>query len=389
MPTDIDASDRLPRTRCYDCFRPLADCVCASIPVIRNRTDVLLLQHRRERFHPFNTARLVRRSLSNSTFLVDHTRRLAERLELKPHAGLLFPGSDATLLADLPADRRPEQLVIVDGTWHQAKTLVRDIPALRALPQFRLAPAAPSRYRIRREPTAQSLSTVEAVVAALRVLEPQTSGFEQLLRAFDEMVERQLTHSRLEHSPRRLANRNRTPRNIPLAILGDLANVVVAYGESAEGERGARPDAPPPLFWVAERMVSGERFTSAIRPEAELRDPFLERLELTREEFAAAPSLAETRSRWAAFLRPADRVAVYHRGAARLLERLGAGPAPCLVLKAIDFNPSRRYRTLDELIAAERLVIDPPRHAGRAGRRLANAKALVLHLHALATANVD
>jgi hypothetical protein len=58
-----------------------------------------------------------------------------------------------------------------------------------------------------------------------------------------------------------------------------------------------------------------------------------------------------------------------------------------VVLKSIDFNPQRHYRTLDELITAEQLAIGPTRHAGRAGRRLANAKALVHHLHALAIAN--
>ena len=139
--------------RCYDCFRPKEACFCASIPRIDNQTEVLILQHRRERFHPFNTARIVQKALRNSQLLADHTSNLAMRLRLKPRAGLLYPGPTALLISDLASEQRPEQLVVLDGTWHHAKTLVREIPALQSLPRYRLAPTAPSRYRIRREPT--------------------------------------------------------------------------------------------------------------------------------------------------------------------------------------------------------------------------------------------
>jgi hypothetical protein len=115
----------------------------------------------------FNTARIVHLALENSSLLVDHTKNLAARLALKPGAGLLYPGSDSALLSLLPADQRPRQLVVLDGTWHHAKTLLRDIPALHRLPRYKLAPTSPSRYRIRREPSAAYLSTVEATVAAL------------------------------------------------------------------------------------------------------------------------------------------------------------------------------------------------------------------------------
>src|SRR4051812_23114578 len=156
--------------RCYDCFRPKDACFCASIPTIDNRTDVLILQHRRERFHPFNTARIVQKALRNSRLLVDHTDNLARQLRLKPRAGLLLPGPTALLISDLTFEQRPEQLVVLDGTWHQAKTLVRKVPALQSLPRYQLAPTMPSRYRIRRQPSISSLSTVEAAVTALRIL---------------------------------------------------------------------------------------------------------------------------------------------------------------------------------------------------------------------------
>src|SRR6476469_5195690 len=177
-----------PNRRCYGCFRPKEACFCASIPTIDNQTEVLILQHRRERFHPFNTARIVQKALCNSRLLVDHTNNLAGQLRLNPRAGLLFPGPTALLISDLTFEQRPAQLVVLDGTWHQAKTMIREIPALHTLPRYQLAPAVPSRFRFNRQPTTTSLSTVEAAVTALRSLEPDTNGLDQLLIAFDTMV---------------------------------------------------------------------------------------------------------------------------------------------------------------------------------------------------------
>ena len=50
---------------------------------------------------------------------------------------------------------------------------------------------APSRYRLRKAPEEGALSTIEAIVAALDVLEaPQ--GFVALLRPFDALIEGQI-----------------------------------------------------------------------------------------------------------------------------------------------------------------------------------------------------
>ena len=375
------------RDRCYDCFRPAGDCFCDVIPTIDNKTGVLILQHMRERFHPFNTARIVHLALENSSLLVDHTKNLAIRLALKPGAGLLYPGSDAALLDDLPAGRRPKQLVVLDGTWHHAKTLLRDIPALHSLPRYKLAPTYPSRYRIRREPSAAYLSTVEATVAALRVLEPETRGFDQLLEAFDRMVERQLAHPRSVEARRRLGRRSRSIRNIPQVLLGDLSNVVAAYGESAPGELGCRFEPQFPIYWVAQRLGTGERFGCLVRPEFPLADSFLHHLELTGADFSAAVSPGEARSMWRAFQRPTDYVAVYNQGTERMMRQMSSVANKCLVLKSVDYHPGQRYGSLDELVAAEGLAVGPASHPGRAGKRLAKVVALVRHLNALGQAS--
>jgi DTW domain-containing protein YfiP len=377
------------RDRCLGCFRPRRDCYCAAIPSIDNRTELVILQHRRERFHPFNTARMVHRALRNSSLLVDHIPGLAAQLVLRPRVGLLYPGPEAELLADVPADQRPEQLIVIDGTWHHAKTLVRDLSALHDVPRYRLAPHEPSRYRIRREPNAMFLSTVEATVAALRVLEPETRGLDQLLGAFCSMVERQLAHPKCASGWRRNATRYRGGRNIPAALLGDLDQIVVAYGEWVTDDLVCKGAARVPVVWAAQRLGTGERFACAIKPPAPLPSSILRHLELSEEHFARALPLDEVRAAWELFQRPGDVMAVYNQSSARLLTQITNRSAACLVLKSVDFNPERRYSTLDELVVGEGLAIAPEGPPGRAGKRLANVVALIEHLRLLRSCHVS
>ncbi len=245
------------RERCYVCFRPLAACHCAAIPRIENQTPVLLVQHRRESFHPFNTARIVRHGLVNSELVVDQNQRLAARIDLRPGAALLFPGSQARRLDELSPAERPAQLVVVDGTWHQVKTVLRHVPALRELPQYCLAPTRPSNFRIRREPNDQALSTVEAVVAALQILEPETAGLEQLLTVFNLMIDRQLAQPRPVAGRRRLRRPRRTGPFIPPVLIDELERIVVTYCEAEGVPRGVRRDEQRPRYLAAERLVTG------------------------------------------------------------------------------------------------------------------------------------
>jgi DTW domain-containing protein YfiP len=62
-----------------------------------------------------------------------------------------------------------------DGTWWQARKLLKLNPALAALPRVAFLPRKPSAYVIRREP-ADFASTIEALAEVLRVLEPEAAG---------------------------------------------------------------------------------------------------------------------------------------------------------------------------------------------------------------------
>src|SRR3954470_1393768 len=184
------------REMCWRCRRPKRVCYCAAVHPIETRTRVVILQHPRESDVPINTARIAELSLSNSELHVgvdfggDRGLRAALSDPAAP-AVLLYPSDDARDLA-LEAPPGPVTLVVIDGTWWQASKLFKQNPFLHALPRYALAPSEESRYRIRREPAAHCLSTIEALEAALVVLEEQPSGFPELLKPFDTMVETQL-----------------------------------------------------------------------------------------------------------------------------------------------------------------------------------------------------
>ena len=190
------------RPTCYRCWRPEVACICADVVAVANRTPVVIVQHPRERRHPFGTVRIARLGLRHVDVHVASSL-LAERAKGRetacppcapPGAALLFPAPDAT---PLDATTQLSALVVVDGTWPTARRLVRDNAWLQALPRVRLQPARPGRYRIRRAPRpAFQLSTIEAVVEALRILEPDTHGLDDLLAAFDRIVERQIALAR-------------------------------------------------------------------------------------------------------------------------------------------------------------------------------------------------
>lgn len=375
------------RPRCYGCYRPMDRCFCNQIPTIHNRTNVLIFQHMRERFHPFNTARILRRSLLNSRLFVDHLdglRTALSLLTLSDAVGLLYPGNGSQLLENLSGDERPEQLVILDGTWHHTKTLFREIPQLQSLPKYRLAPTQPSRYGLRREPHVSYLSTLEATVAALRFLEPETLGFEQLVAAFDYMVANQLSHPRSEDSCRRKI-RPRATLNIPKVLRNSLDHIVVVYGEMTPGVHiiasAKGKSCRAPVVWVAERLGTGERFERAIMTTDALPEAFCKHLELSHNAFDEAVSIDDFRREWETFLRQTDTLAYYYPNTPRLLNYIGGTPRPRIYLKSIHLHRDQKIGTLEELLTALNVAPSSVLCKGRAGRRLSNTIALVRYLH--------
>lgn len=185
----------MPRPRCSRCKRPASHCLCALIPDLPSRTEILVLQHPDEVDHALNTASLAVLGLRNATLQVGEVFAQLPDWLAQPgyRTCLLFPGEQAQPLAATAdgGDDRPVRLVVPDGTWRKARKLLHLNPALAALPRVTLADVPASRYRLRKAPMAGALSTLEAIVAALEILEAP-ADYQALLRPFDALIDGQI-----------------------------------------------------------------------------------------------------------------------------------------------------------------------------------------------------
>lgn len=305
-------------------------------------------------------------------------------------AGLLYPGADALDLATLSAAERPQALVVIDGTWHQAHALFRDHAWLRELPRYRLTPRVPSRYRLRREPAAHCVSTIEAIVQALTLLEPELTGTEGLISAFDGLIDDQIHNAKTRRRvPRKRGRRPAGSRALPRALVEDFEQLVIVYGEAVRPE--AEPDGATELVhWAALRLRDAARFDCVVRPRSGLpSDIRLRHLGLEREEVALGVGLTELRERWLAFSSSSDVLAAWNpRTLSRFELCLGQHLAG-VGLKGVYRRLRGGNGDLDRVLSSEGSLTLPRELAaslaqvrGRARLRLENALRVALLLRA-------
>jgi len=411
-----------PRETCARCRRPARVCYCRHLPSLETRTRVVLLQHPRERDKAIGTAHMASLCLVGSELHVgvsfESSRALAEILAdpTRP-AALLWPGEGAIdVLTSPPAE--PITLVVVDGTWSQAKKLVRMNPALAALPRYAFVAPEPSEYRIRREPDDAFVSTIEALVLVLGVLEGDRERFRALLAPFRAMVDAQIALTEQEGGRGRHKKDGPRPPprpRVPQALVSGRESVVCVTAEANAWPYRARPRSEvrrlraearqpgglPPgpgqpgglqpgpgqpgglqpshreelVHWVAHRLGTSETLDLVVRPENPMAPGTPGHIGIPADVLAAGVSRDELFARWQAFSRPGDVVCAW--GSYALDVFTAAGGA--LPRQRIDLRNVARDLGKGRVGPVERFLasIDPdagptpPLARGRAGERLA------------------
>lgn len=346
----------------------------------------MLLQHPRERDVPIGTARMAALCLPSAELHVGVrwagstalTRALSD--PARP-AVLLYPGEGAIDVAAHPPPG-PVTLVVVDGTWSQARKVVRENPELAALPRYAFTPPRPSEYRIRKEPAAECVSTIEALVHVLGVLERDPARFEALLAPFRAMIDAQIEHAERFHRGRVRHERGpRPPRRRLPPQLAHAANLVCVSGEANAWPYGSTQRAaahPEELaHWVALRPSTGERF-ELVKAPRHLAPMTPAHLALSRDTLEAGCTGEVLREQWRAFVREDDVLCSWGTYATSLFASEGGTlPASRLDLRTIArVYLSGRFGTLDELLVRLGVTPPPPIGPGRAGLRLAQLVAL-------------
>lgn len=173
--------------------------------------EVLILQHPQERREPLATAAAAVAALPRARLVVGlswpNLSRALDRPADPGRWGVLYlgsvrpgavaPGRQIVVVGrggEAVADsdtvlRSLDGIVLLDGSWKEAKTLWWRNPWLLKLHRLVLNPPLPARLgRLRREPRRDALSTLEAAALALRHLDAGPERAEALLAALDRLI---------------------------------------------------------------------------------------------------------------------------------------------------------------------------------------------------------
>jgi DTW domain-containing protein YfiP len=213
---------------CPDCHKPQPLCICDSITPIENRISLLILQHPQEQDRALGTARLTALHFKNAVLKIglswpSLSKALGRPVHDPSRWAVLYLGS--AKVADLDTDREVvainrkgevednqrailkdiEGIVLLDGTWSQAKALWWRNAWMLKCQRVILGPAKPSLYgKLRREPRRDGLSTIEAAAMLLAALEKRPDIEATLSASFERMLAkyRQAQHSMPELAPK-------------------------------------------------------------------------------------------------------------------------------------------------------------------------------------------
>ncbi len=211
-PPDTAIAEPIPE--CPHCQKPMPLCICDSVTPIESRLALLILQHPQEQDRALGTARLLARHFADATLRVglswpSLSKALGRPVENAARWAVLYLGSARA--ADLEAegeivalDRKGgiaenqrailgklEGIVLLDGTWSQAKALWWRNPWMLKCQRVILNPAHPSRYgRLRKEPRKDGLSTIEAAATILAGLERRPDIADTLHASFERLLTR-------------------------------------------------------------------------------------------------------------------------------------------------------------------------------------------------------
>ena len=178
-------------THCLCCLLRREICICPILPTVPTRTEFLILRHISEAERPSNTGRLINLTMPNAQIISwgGSTRvalsPLDDEMLKSPGTWLLWPDGPDTKRDLMP----PRRIVVLDATWRQARRLYHRTPTLWSLPRLVLPSPERLRNRLRDQHRADGMSTLEAVAAALAMIEGAKVA-EPLEKLYDEVVRR-------------------------------------------------------------------------------------------------------------------------------------------------------------------------------------------------------
>lgn len=173
--------------RCTLCHLPLDSCICAYKKQVSAGIEFVVLMHPKESYKPTNTGRLIEASIANTRVVQWVSRSEAGeelgRLLADPayQPILVFPPDEGyrerMIREPLPAAQAGKPLLILlDGTWRQARRMFRLSTYLQSFPVISLDHMRTSTYALRKAIHEGQLCTAEVAAALLHQLGEDEAG---------------------------------------------------------------------------------------------------------------------------------------------------------------------------------------------------------------------
>lgn len=155
------------------------NCVCEYLPSVSAPFHIALLMHENEQQRETNTGRWLLKAVQPTSEHVWQRKlpcsKLIKLIEDQDYQPLLvFPSEESQPLehmAQLASQQRKTPLFIVlDGTWQEAKKMLRKSPWLSELSAVHLTPQSASSYQLRRNQDTGNLCTLEVGAEIIHAL---------------------------------------------------------------------------------------------------------------------------------------------------------------------------------------------------------------------------
>ena len=162
--------------RCEQCLIAKHYCICEGAEYASCDAAVCLLMYHNESFKPSNTGRLIAEIVpDNYAFRWDRTSPDPALLALlnndKYQPFVIFPAEDVetdrVVTQVEPVAGKTPLFIFLDGTWREAKKMIRKSPYLDNLPVLSITAQKLSDYRLRVAPHAHQLGTAEVAIMVL------------------------------------------------------------------------------------------------------------------------------------------------------------------------------------------------------------------------------